>query len=165
MNDEHSNKINKLENRLATLENSIGEIKQMIQNHFQIMNQKTNEKNNVCTSKDVDTFIRDGEHLFGADFTNIPRSYQMRIMDIMDNFDFEKVHSVMKFLNWKWVYSKSEDGIPTIDELKNCAATLLIDAITDATSFSTGGFKAEYYDGSITLLFCIEDIEGLDDDE
>ena len=37
------------------------------------------------------------------------------IDDIIDNFDFKRVHSVMEHLNWKWV----DKGIPSIDDLKD----------------------------------------------
>jgi hypothetical protein len=44
------------------------------------------------------------------------------IDDIMDNFDFRRVHQTMEALNWKWATS---NGVPTIDELKDEAKRLL----------------------------------------
>ena len=82
------------------------------------------------------------------------------MFDIINNFDFQKVHDVMKYLDWTW-YSK---GIPTVDDIrfsareriesviKNC----LLDANPNEEYFvSSGGLKAtaikdDY--GQITFL-------------
>jgi hypothetical protein len=47
------------------------------------------------------------------------------ITDIMDNFNFKKVQSVMKFLNWRW--SSAEDGVPTVMEIRKEARKLLVE--------------------------------------
>jgi len=39
------------------------------------------------------------------------------IEEIMDNFDFEKVHKVMTYLNWEWHH----EGVPEISKLKRTA--------------------------------------------
>lgn len=87
--------------------------------------------------------------------------------DIMDNFNFEKVHKCMQALGWKW---RGEDV--TIDDLKICAETLIngvkrdIEAGTDATwlSVATGGFKASGHlikgDWRLTLEFIVAQWEG-----
>lgn len=82
------------------------------------------------------------------------------MFDILNNFDFLKVHLVMKSLNWLW-YPK---GVPTVDDItfsareriesviKNC----LLDAMPDQEYISSsGGLKAtaiknDY--GQITFL-------------
>jgi hypothetical protein len=82
------------------------------------------------------------------------------MFDILNNFDFLKVHLVMKSLNWLW-YPK---GVPTVDDItfsareriesviKNC----LLDATPDQEYISSsGGLKAtaiknDY--GQITFL-------------
>lgn len=46
------------------------------------------------------------------------------IQDILDNFDFEKCHRVMKSLNWTWLR-----GIPNVDDLKQSARSRLECAI------------------------------------
>ena len=43
------------------------------------------------------------------------------IDDIIENFDFKRVHSVMEHLNWKWI----DKGVPSIDDLKDTARHLL----------------------------------------
>lgn len=86
--------------------------------------------------------------------------HQTMMFDILNNFDFQKVHVVMKSLNWTW-YPK---GVPTVDDItfsareriesviKNC----LLDAKPDQEYISSsGGLKAtaiknEY--GQITFL-------------
>jgi hypothetical protein len=88
------------------------------------------------------------------------KRHQQMMFDILNNFDFQKVHDTMKCLNWTW-YPK---GIPTADYIvfsarekiesviKNC----LLDAKPDQEYFvSSGGLKAtaikdDY--GQITFL-------------
>lgn len=97
-----------------------------------------------------------------------------KIVDILNNFDFQKVHNVMTYLNWRWVHAKN--GVPTIDELKGEATRLLTTACIERNCISTGGFRAVYDEGCqgdpdpyIGLEFIIEDCEGFvdnkDDDE
>ena len=66
--------------------------------------------------------------------------------EIMDNFDFEKIRKVMVALNWKWAGAKGdENGVPTIDEIKQGAANLLWDLANDPKNkaIATGGFRVE----------------------
>ena len=69
------------------------------------------------------------------------------IQNILDNFDFEKCHQTMKFLNWKWGF---ENMVPTVNMLRTSAVERLRDAMDYAkkakcpksTYFSSsGGFK------------------------
>lgn len=71
-------------------------------------------------------------------------------------FDFEKVHRVMKSLNWDWAMSKGR-GVPTIDEMKRMVRRLSMDAFSrleknpytengvDKATFSSGGFSVTVY--------------------
>ena len=86
--------------------------------------------------------------------------HQKMMFDIMNHFDYKRVHSVMKHLDWEW-YGK---GIPTVDDIrfaardrlesviKNC----LLDAVPEDVYFvSSGGLRAtaiknDY--GQITFL-------------
>lgn len=69
-----------------------------------------------------------------------------KIAEILENFDFEKVHNVMTFLNWKWATSKH--GVPKYYELIKSAEKMLNDAykvaIDNDSDFivSSGGFSA-----------------------
>lgn len=96
---------------------------------------------------------------------------RMKIQDILEDFNFQKVHDVMERLDWKWVMTKY--GVPTIDELKREAKRLLIDACVEKTCVATGGFRAVYEAGEtpddpetyIALEFIIEECEGFVDDD
>lgn len=96
---------------------------------------------------------------------------RMKIQDIMEDFNFQKVHDVMEQLDWKWAMSKY--GVPTVEEMKAEAKRLLIDACVERTCVATGGFRAVYEDDEpggtdpyIGLEFIVEECEGfVDDDE
>ena len=82
------------------------------------------------------------------------------MFDILNNFDFLKVHLVMKSLNWLW-YPK---GVPTVDDItfsareriESVIKACLLDAKPEEEYFvSSGGLKAtaiknDY--GQITFL-------------
>ena len=90
---------------------------------------------------------------------------------VLQHFDFDKVHHVMKALDWKWVSYDSyniEEKVPSIQRLMLRASSLLQDAYhgVQETSkrcvISCGGFKAEaerYEDGEVllTLSFVVTD--------
>lgn len=76
--------------------------------------------------------------------------HQKMIQDIIDEFDFDTCHRVMKFLNWEWVSC----GVPSVNELKKNANYLLQGAIEGCLSSkdflqgqtyhsATGGLMAE----------------------
>ena len=81
--------------------------------------------------------------------------------NIMDNFDFDQVHKVMVFLNWKWANSNGGLGVPEKYELRGEARRLLKMAIEEKTTVSTGGFIAEYREGEVDgwmdLKFVVSD--------
>jgi len=69
---------------------------------------------------------------------------QDAIDNIMDNFDFEKVHRVMEYLDWKWAGIDGY-GVPNIYELRKRARMLIKEAVKDLErdkecNISTGGF-------------------------
>lgn len=73
------------------------------------------------------------------------------IQDILDNFNFEKVHSVMKIFEWEWCLN-GEYKIPSIEELKNKVKELLTDGFyelinkhIDYYKLGTGGFEIEFF--------------------
>jgi hypothetical protein len=74
---------------------------------------------------------------------------QKAIDNIIEDFNWEKVHKTMTALNWKWHDSKGES--PTIGMLFKCAVSLLHDAYDGAVkekinySAATGGFYARAY--------------------
>ena len=46
---------------------------------------------------------------------------RLAIDDIMDNFDFHKVHRVMEFMNWQW----SGEVVPSVSEMRKEARRLV----------------------------------------
>ena len=86
---------------------------------------------------------------------------QDAIDNIMDYFKFEQVQQVMELLNWEW--AATEEGIPTLPELRQEARRLLKMAFEEKTNVSTGGFYVRYElndeDGSefIQLMFVVEE--------
>ena len=69
------------------------------------------------------------------------------MFDIMNNFDFPKVHVVMKSLHWTWF----PKGVPTVDDIifsareriESVIKACLLDAKPEEEYFvSSGGLKA-----------------------
>lgn len=77
--------------------------------------------------------------------------------EILENFDFEKVEKIMKFLEWKW-----GDEIPDKYEIRRTAKGLLKDLILGKSNMiSTGGFIAikSRKHKQMSLYFYIESCE------
>ena len=66
------------------------------------------------------------------------------IENILDEFDFHRVHQAMEALDWQW--AKAALGVPTTGELRRQARELLEDAYYHSPSpyysVGTGGFEA-----------------------
>ena len=78
-----------------------------------------------------------------------------KIEEIMNNFDFEKVYRIMKFLDWEW---SCVNRVPNVKELKATARKLLEDLDSVQSEYiGTGGFVAEDYGGNYRLTFQVED--------
>lgn len=70
------------------------------------------------------------------------------IMDCLDEFDFERVHKVMTFLNWQW----SDIGVPDVHTLRRNCRKYLQEVIREVLerkdtggefTIGTGGFRYE----------------------
>lgn len=102
-------------------------------------------------------------------YNSLTKVEQSKIEDIMRNFDFEKVHDVMQYLDWHWV----KVGVPTVEDIKAEAKRLLVDACYEKTTVACGGLRATYEatpgseegDEFIQLEFILTDCEGFDEDE
>ena len=85
---------------------------------------------------------------------------QEAIDNIMDYFDFDKVLKTMIALDWKWVKENHKDindlEIPSIERIRKTARKALMRAIEIKDYTSSGGFEAEYNDGSLSLKFVVE---------
>ena len=100
-----------------------------------------------------------------------------KIQYCLNEFDFRRVHDIMKYLNWEWVLDQDghEYGVPSIDDLKigaesllrqcydemdECEETNLIIEIDDkykCFKISSGGFSATTWkDNNCRLSFELE---------
>ena len=80
-----------------------------------------------------------------------PTQHQLNLIDdVIDEFDFEKVHIAMTALDWKWAIPATSldesinPEVPTLVRLKEFARYLLIGCIKTGYCFS-GGLAAEYF--------------------
>jgi hypothetical protein len=90
------------------------------------------------------------------------QKHQALIVGIMNEFNFEKVHDVMEYLNWTWSIpgSMNESEIPSLERIKYRAESMLKEVCMRAYdqenqyTIGTGGFEvtAFYKDGNITDL-------------
>lgn len=87
------------------------------------------------------TDFKTWKHITGQDLED-------QINTIIACFDFEKVHKVMKALEWQWYSSQTKDQIPSYGELVLKAQLLIYQAFNDWLKYgwqddystSTGGF-------------------------
>lgn len=105
--------------------------------------------------------------------TELQSKHYDLIMDCLDEFDFDRVHKVMFFLDWK--YSDSND-VPTVQELRKNARKYLQEVLIGAIErknvgdeyiTATGGFRYEaklYPDDYVWLRMAFE-IESWDNAE
>ena len=83
------------------------------------------------------------------------------IDEIMDNFDFEKVHRVMTAVEWTWA---TIGGVPEVRDLRTTARKLLKGAFVSGL-YGTGGLYATYQNDVLRLSFNVDSwsaYEGID---
>jgi hypothetical protein len=93
----------------------------------------------------------------------LKESEKYRINEIMNEFDFDKVHKCMVGMGWTWFSAKGIDGIPSVSEIKLTAHRLLSDLATEylrngKTGYiGTGGLQVAYIhkDDFIELKFVV----------
>lgn len=97
--------------------------------------------------------------------------FQVLLENVMDNFNFEKVHDVMVELDWNWVNANSgELKVPTVLQLKASARRYLRRAFDGCCVVCSGGLECSYHPpiddqdpaGFLSLKFVLEewDTEG-----
>lgn len=93
------------------------------------------------------------------------------IGQIMQNFDFDKVHRVMEFLDWKLA---NQDEVPTVSNLRDIASELLYYVAENKCSELSCGFAVDIdkdnfltfdhatqkYHCQIRLRFVVESLTG-----
>jgi hypothetical protein len=75
------------------------------------------------------------------------------IGQIIDRFDFQKVHDYMVAKDWRW-----HDEVPTMEDLKSTALRLLVEAQMDpqdVVSMGTGGFRVYKLPWGLELVFAM----------
>jgi len=77
---------------------------------------------------------------------------QQMIDEIMDSFEFEKVHKTMVALDWRWV---GVEGVPDILAIRKFARNCLKYAFHYGL-YGCGGFRATYKEGILALEFIVE---------
>lgn len=80
-----------------------------------------------------------------------PTKHQLSLIDdVIDEFDFEKVHIAMTALDWKWAIPPTSGSnpieleVPTLVKLKEFAHWVLVRSI-ETGYCSSGGLTAEYF--------------------
>ncbi len=83
----------------------------------------------------------------------------MKLLEVIGSFDFEKVLSVTKFLNYKWIRYKVEN----IDDMKNYVIYHFnrIDDNTIRTLFDGFCLEIDWETGNISLMFILENSIGM----
>lgn len=87
------------------------------------------------------------------------------IDDVIETFNFKKVHIAMTALDWQWV---SKDGttceVPSMERLEEMARHLLRQAMHKRVITGSGGFEARYvpkvdeHDECFTLKFVLASV-------
>lgn len=70
---------------------------------------------------------------------------EQQIEELMDRFRFDQVQLTMETLDWKWAFAAY--GVPSVEELRACARSLLKDAAAmldehNTSRIETGGLAA-----------------------
>lgn len=86
--------------------------------------------------------------------SSVPMNIQEIIDGIIEDFDFDRVHDVMEYMDWEWYEEgiSSKKYVPSIEKLKERATELLERAYngyfeqgnSEQYSIQTGGFEAYY---------------------
>ena len=85
------------------------------------------------------------------------KNKQAIIDEVMDSLQFEKIHKVMKFLNWKWM---PENRIPKIYELRPFVRNLINTLIDkNLVEIQQGGFRVRKDNESIIVTFEVDFLE------
>lgn len=102
---------------------------------------------------------------------------QLMVDKIIDLFDFERVHKVMEFVDWKYIEPNGSLQVPSIERLKAAARRCLLASYRcykkfgdiDGTACS-GGFHATYLPGNqesgaeLILRFVLQEEDIYEDD-
>lgn len=101
---------------------------------------------------------------------DIVRKMDDLVEEIMDNFEFEKVHEVMDALKWEWIDGDGHFRVPSEKELRKRTSEMLYQTINsylteimdggdinDQARISSGGFECTFDGESLNLNFVLAD--------
>lgn len=91
-----------------------------------------------------------------------PEYWQDMQDEIMDNFDFERVHKAMIALDWQW---HSTNGVPDRPDLRRHARKALRDCV-ERNIGTNGGFHVsiDRNEGVLSLSFIVEEWDAYKDE-
>jgi len=87
-------------------------------------------------------------------------TFQEQVDNIMDEFEFERVHEIMKAVNWTWL----DDGVPYVSDLRKEARRHLY-ALRDIALSSSCGFTAMKINGVLDLYWGLNSLGMTDGEE
>lgn len=96
---------------------------------------------------------------------SLPITEDEQIIDILLNFDWQRVHAAMRALNWKWQFDELEENnirVPSTSDMQRVAVTLLRYAwkSPEFPIQARGGFVArKSAEGHLGLVFELADWE------
>ena len=87
--------------------------------------------------------------------TTTVSNFEDKIIDLISNFDFEKVQAYMILTKWQWWNREIGDYYqPTIEDLKHTATDILCRVTSEGNSLiGSGGFYAYRFSYGIKLTF------------
>lgn len=101
-------------------------------------------KDNICKNKSCSLFLKGDVKAFIL--SPAPCPLEAQIQEIIECFEFEKIHKVMTFLNWQW----RDEGVPSLEKIKQYAEAQLRECIKNSQTnhtesyVSCGGFTSTY---------------------
>lgn len=93
----------------------------------------------------------------------ITERQQQAIDDVMDQFDFERVHRVMTFLQWMWSDEQGSLNVPELSDVRRFARRIMKNTMSESNAkggpfyIESGGFCCHVEDEVLNLKFVIED--------
>lgn len=121
-------------------------------------------KETPCTEPRDYGGLRDPIHSILGSTKSEPKSVADLVETVMDRFDFERVHTAMRFLDWKWAHPKDGLKVPNLSKIKETAQRLLNQVALAAMNApeqehvrATGGFWASADGTGLWLKFVLTD--------
>ena len=82
------------------------------------------------------------------------------VMEVLDNFDFQRVHDVIKHIGWRWRMENGELAVPSMYRLMKTADKLLSEVAEyygdkEIHAVSIGGLQASLNGDRLSLRFVL----------